>query len=211
MIVAVLATGESLSQKVVDSIRGKCKVVAVSDAYLLAPWADVLVSSDAAWWRETKPEFDGPKYTLGIHPDVEKVKDIPMGTNSGLLGIHIAVTRLGATKVLGLGFDMHGTHFFGPHKKLKNTPPHRREQFHSQFANYKPRGVQILNCTPNSKLKCYPTARLEDALLVELEASGFGEGRSVQDRSEKTGLHRRDRDHDQTGQQGYALVMESNP
>lgn len=163
MIFAVLATGPSMSLALADTVRGRCKVVAVSDAINLAPWADALVSSDAKWWRVKQPAFTGPRFCLLEFPDVEQVRDLPMGSNSGLLGIHIAV-RMGATKVLLLGVDLHGSHFFGRHTDLKNTEPHRVAQFHGEFANYKPRGVQILNCNPNSHLKCYPMANLEDEL-----------------------------------------------
>jgi hypothetical protein len=74
---------------------------------------------------------------------------------------------LGATRVLLLGFDLGGTHFFGPHPEgLKNTKLHRFEQFKRQFASYRPKGVEIINCTPGSALTCYPTATL-DACLAE--------------------------------------------
>lgn len=161
---AVLATGESMSQALADSVRGKCKVAAVSDAIKLAPWADILVSADGAWWRHNKPAFDGPKYTLAKVPDTEIVEDVPMGTNSGLVALR-KVVSLGATRVLLLGIDLHGTHYFGPHiGGLKNTSPQRMEVFKQQFASYKPRGVEIWNCSLESSLKAYPKANLEDVL-----------------------------------------------
>lgn len=164
MIFAVLASGPSMSQAVADSVRGRCKVVAVSDAWQFAPWADALASSDANWWRHKRPDFEGPKFTIGVWPDVEKLEGVPMGTNSGLLGIHVAV-KMGATRVLLLGLDMHGTHFFGPHTgPLRNATPDRMEVFKRQFADYKPRGVEIINCTLGSELKCYPMGTIDDCL-----------------------------------------------
>lgn len=161
---AVLATGQSMSQEIADSVRGKCKVAAVSDAIELAPWADCLVSADGSWWRHKKPEFAGPKYTLATVPDTERVVDTPMGTNSGLLALRVAV-MLGATRVLLLGIDLHGTHYFGPHTgALKNTTPQRMETFKQQFASYKPRNVEIWNCSPSSHLMAYPKANLEQVL-----------------------------------------------
>lgn len=161
---AVLATGESMSQALADSVRGKCKVAAVSDAIKLAPWADILVSADGAWWRHNKPEFEGPKYTLAKVPDTEIVEDVPMGTNSGLVALR-KVVSLGATRVLLLGIDLHGTHYFGPHTGgLKNTSPQRMEVFRKQFESYKPKGVEILNCSAISHLTAYPKANLEQVL-----------------------------------------------
>ena len=163
MIYAVLASGPSMSQEVADSVRGRGKVLAVSDTYLLAPWADGLVSADAGWWRHKKPEFEGPRYSMATIPDIEKV-DAPMGTNSGLLAVMLAV-KLGATKVLLLGVDLHGTHFFGNHPEpLRNPKQDRLNIFKRQFAEYKPKGVQIYNCSPSSQLEAYPLARVEDHL-----------------------------------------------
>jgi len=64
MIVAVLATGPSLTLEQCDQLRGRCKVVAISDAIRLAPWADALVSADTDWWRLHNPDFAGPKYGI---------------------------------------------------------------------------------------------------------------------------------------------------
>lgn len=198
---AILATGPSMSQALADSVRGRCRVVAVSDSWQLAPWADALASVDAKWWREKSPGFNGPKFTLGKFPDIEQLTDLAMGSNSGLLGIHVAV-KLGATKVLLLGFDLQGTHYFGPHTgNLKNSSPTRVAAFQQQFANYKPRHVEILNCNPNSKLKCYPMARLEEHLegMVEPAASGIESVGCVQCRTGTAGLRSPVRGHFKAG------------
>lgn len=161
-----LATGPSMSQAVADSVRGKCKVIAVSDAYKLAPWADVMVSSDLKWWKHHQPYFSGPKYaTVEVpHSDIKRFDWTETATNSGLLAIKVAA-HLGAKRILLLGYDMGGSHFFGPHPApLKNTKPERFEVFKKQFEGFKPRGVEIINCTPGSALKCYPMARLDEVL-----------------------------------------------
>lgn len=169
MTFAILATGTSMSQAVADQVRGRCKVVAVSDAYRLAPWADALASVDAAWWRQNQEafEFKGRKFTYAPGQGLSQLERIPgvtSGMNSGLFGIKVAV-HMGATRVLLCGFDMRGTHYFGPHKTLRNTKPARFEVFKRQFAAYNPPKVEILNCTPGSALKCYPTVNLEDCLV----------------------------------------------
>lgn len=96
-----------------------------------------------------------------------------MGSNSGLLACHIAVTRLGATRLLLLGLDMRGTHFFGKHPEpLKNTKPERFVQMRQQFANWAPKRVQIWNCNPQSALECFERMTLDEALhrLAESQA-----------------------------------------
>lgn len=171
MIFAVLASGPSMCQGVADFVRGRCSVVAISDTWRLAPWADVLCSTDYSWWRHHPEalEFKGLKFSGMVdYQKVEGVERIPgeSSTNSGLLGVKVAV-RLGATKVLLCGFDLHspGAHFFGKHPEgLRSTAPGRMEQFKVQFAAYQPLGVEIVNCTPGSSLHCYPKSTLEKEL-----------------------------------------------
>lgn len=169
----VLATGQSMSQQLADSVHGRCKVVAVSNAYELAPWADAMAAVDASWWRYHKEAFNfaGRKFTgapdyQGLR-ELERIPDLVSGTNSGLFGVRVAVHIAGKPiRILLCGFNMRGTHYFGPHRKgLRNTRVERFEVFKQQFSRYHPQGVEIINCTPNSALTCYPTANLEDCLL----------------------------------------------
>lgn len=48
--VVCLASGPSLVAEDVDYVCGKATVIAINDAIRLAPWADVLYSSDQIWW-----------------------------------------------------------------------------------------------------------------------------------------------------------------
>lgn len=171
----ILATGPSMSADLAQSVQGKAEVViAVSDAYRIAPWATALVSQDRAWWKEhgeAAASFAGRKFSgprgAGL-PGVETIEPgglIATGTNSGLLAGHVAVKVFGVNRVLFLGLDMAGAHFFGLHPApLKNTTPARYEVMKDQFAQWRPRGVEILNCTPGSLLRCYPFKDLCDAL-----------------------------------------------
>jgi hypothetical protein len=167
----VLATGQSLSQSIADRVRC-CNVVAVSDAYRLAPWADALASTDGKWWK-AHPEalkFKGRKFTAApsfvkLDESIERLA-VDCGTNSGLLGLMAAV-KLGAKRVLLCGLDMHspGKHFFGEHKAPLRSSKQRHLDLHKrQFANYHPKGVEIINCTPGSALEAYPKRLLEDCL-----------------------------------------------
>jgi hypothetical protein len=56
LTVVVIACGPSLMQDQVVTIRaaralGRCKVIAVNDAYLWAPWADAHYAADSHWHR----------------------------------------------------------------------------------------------------------------------------------------------------------------
>lgn len=167
---AILASGPSMSQAVADSVRDRCGVIAVSDSYRLAPWADALVAQDKAWWKfhAGALAFAGRKFSGAKVDGVEFVSPsgiVVSGTNSGLLGCHIAVTAYGATRLLLLGLDLQGTHFFGPHPApLKNTRPDRFDAMCRQFKQWSHKGVTVFNCTPNSRLTCFPMADLDDCL-----------------------------------------------
>lgn len=171
--VCILATGPSLTAEAVAKVR-HLPCIAVSDAYRLAPWASALVSADRAWWRHHNPDYAGTRYALADVPEVEKVSDLGMGSNSGLLACHVAVTRLGATRLLLLGVDMGGSHFFGMHPPpLKNTSKQRFEAMKKQFAewHYQHKRVQVWNCNPKSGLECFERMTLDEALHRLAESS----------------------------------------
>lgn len=165
---AVLATGPSMSQEIADYVCGKCSAVAVCDAFRLAPWADALVCQDRNWW-DRYPEalqFLGRKFSGAPVQHVETLRpdqEFPSGCNSGLLGMRVA-RLLGATRILLLGFDMQGTHYFGSHPEpLRNTTEERFSAFIRQFERW--RGwPEVVNCTPGSALTRFPFATIEEAL-----------------------------------------------
>lgn len=137
----LLATGPSLAEADVERVRlardrrPDLKVVAINDAYRLAPWADVVYAADAAWWAHHAAEvreLPGELWTQGVHaglgPKPAKAfaslkdrlnvvpsqrKDVPsfdpgvisQGGNSGFQAVNLAVL-MGAVRVLLLGFDM---------------------------------------------------------------------------------------------------------
>ena len=164
----IIATGQSLTPEQVEAVK-HIPCIAVSDVYRLAPWSVAMVSQDKAWWRQ-HPEaldFAGRKFSGSGVEGTEKVEReglITSGTNSGLLACHVAVTIFQASRLILLGFDLHGTHFFGPHPEpLRNTQPHRFDQMRKQFANWRPK-AEVVNCSPGSSLTCFPAMTLQQAL-----------------------------------------------
>ncbi|MGE0803096.1 MAG: hypothetical protein AB7O55_32750 [Lautropia sp.] len=150
-----------MSQATADRCRGLPTIV-VSDAFRLAPWAVALVSTDHKWWIENPEaaDFPGAKFSVNRIDRVRRVEPnglIGTDTNSGLLALHVALTVYRAARVLLFGFDMQGTHYFGPHKTLPNTTESRFEVFRTQFSRYA-KGVtaEVVNCTPASTLTCFP-------------------------------------------------------
>lgn len=168
----ILATGQSLNQETVDYVKDKATVVVVSDAYLLAPWADYLISSDNKWWMANPDafKFKGQKYARYEKRKVKAFRANEGTVNSGLLAMYLALHK-GARKIILLGFDMHGTHFFGKHTKkwgnnpddvLVNTTPERFKVHLKEFEKFT--GCEVINCTPDSALKIFPFMNIRDIL-----------------------------------------------
>lgn len=129
-----IGSGPSLTAADVDFCRGKARVIAINDAYKLAPWADVLYACDNKWWawadknykgnhptfRDCSAHQTGHKYTLKPYPKVRLLRGnepgldyglsldpriLRTGFNSGYQAINLAV-HLGAARIVLLGYDM---------------------------------------------------------------------------------------------------------
>jgi hypothetical protein len=92
------------------------------------------------------------------------------GGNGGYQAIQVAV-KAGAKRLILLGFDMKAgadgkTHFFGDHQDRIRSDYARTmlPNFPTLIEPLKARGVTVLNCTPDSALRCFPLAKLEDIL-----------------------------------------------
>jgi hypothetical protein len=165
-VFAILCTGPSMSQAVADSVR-HLRVVAVNNAYELAPWAEALAANDHAWWRKN-PEarkFEGRKFSTNTILGVERLQApmlVKSDSCSGVLALEVA-KHLGATRILLYGVDMRGSHYFGEYSNgLLNTTEERRKIHMRQFAAWGRANpsIEVLNATPGSKLACFPMQKI---------------------------------------------------
>jgi len=189
--VAIIAGGASLkSEKHLPLLDGVSTIV-VNDAYRLKPDADILYAADYAWWEHHGyvPEFGGQRWTqhrgttewaararerglfvvesrmdctsLSMDPAV-----IHTGANSAFQALNLAVLG-GARRVLLLGVDLKGPHWFGDHPTgLNRTSPY--PVFRASFEAVAPQlaeiGVEVVNCSRSSALQCFPKMTLRAAL-----------------------------------------------
>jgi hypothetical protein len=193
--VVCMASGPSLTPEDAEYVRGKADgVIVVNTTYKLAPWADILVASDVRWWEWHKgaKDFPGLKFAtyqhvkwsgvqvlkntgpMGLELDPSGVKH---GMNSGYKAIGVAF-HTGASRIILLGYDC-----------KRGDGPKRLEHWHGEHpvpsrSNYnvflkyfrtiaeplKAQGVEVLNCTPDSALDCFPIADLRDVLKPRAEA-----------------------------------------
>lgn len=182
--VVCVGTGPSLTQADVDLCRGRARVIVVNNAYQLAPWADVLYAADEKWWTWNKgaPTFAGLKYTIApkrrTWPGVVALRNtgqqglesnpegLRTGLNSGYQAINLAV-HFGASRVLLLGYDMTGDHYFGSHPD-KTRPPFAPclRAFATLPASLAVAGVEVVNVTRRTALTVFPCVPLHAALQV---------------------------------------------
>lgn len=165
-------------------------MIAVSDAYKLAPFADVLYSCDARWWRlhGGVPEFGGSKHSFQ-KVDTKGVEVTPLlarssaphpalavgGGNSGYQAVLLAVRRQ-RNPIILLGFDCLArksgkTHFHGDHPRpLKNPAAPDFGRWVEAFNRLAPAlhglGIEVINCSRETALTCFPRKPLEDVLAL---------------------------------------------
>ena len=193
-VAVCIGGGPSLSQDQVDLIEdakwaGKAHVIAINNAYIVAPWADVLYACDRIWWdwhyegtrffegmRITRDRFAKKKYPDLIWIEGEthnrglskRQDSIVNGEIGGYQAINLAV-NFGAKKILLIGYDMRTvkgqSHWHGDH------PNHQRSFFGHHVAHFRnmvpdleERAIQVINCTPGSAIDAFPFGDLEDEL-----------------------------------------------
>jgi hypothetical protein len=179
----LVASGPSLCPSDVDRVRGRARVIAVNDGYRLAPWADVLYACDRRWWEWNKgvPGFAGRKLSLHRtkYPDVECLRNtggdgletvhrdgVRTGKNSGYQAMGVAV-HLGVRRIVLLGYDMQGDHFFGSHAN-RSRPPFDQclPKFQTLVEPLRRAGIEVVNCTRTTALHAFPKARIEDVFAT---------------------------------------------
>lgn len=170
---ALIAPGPSATAEQAEKVR-HLNVGVISSALPLAPWAQFIAASDGAWWRKYPEAMKVPeRYAMAPVSSVTRIKSaFGSPCNSGVLGLEVLKMK-GVERVLLIGFDMHGSHYFGPYKNgLSNTPPMQRRKHVTQFQAWAKANPQItvINCSPASALTCFPKARLDECLKPSADA-----------------------------------------
>jgi hypothetical protein len=189
----VVATGPCLTEEDVTYCRGKARVIVVNNAYQLAPWADCMYATDAQFWHWHRgaPDYTGPKWSMEHsqwgnyrerYPDVQRLRNtgpsgleheptgLKNGRNSGFAAVNLAY-HYGAKRIVLIGFTMQSiggkSHYFGEHPNRQRSP---YRQFRERFATLvKPLhkvGVEVINCSRQSVLECFPKRDLRQTLAV---------------------------------------------
>ena len=171
--VAILGGGQSLTPEVVDKVlRSNAFVIAINNAWLLAPDADVLFACDVKWWM-ANPEafsFRGEKFVCQDNPRLAHVtyltpQPIGAGSNSALQAAYWAADQ-GAHRIVLFGIDLRPeelTHWHGQHKDLKNPTANTFARARRAWEKFSPK-CEVVNCSLRSALECFPKMTIEEAL-----------------------------------------------
>lgn len=187
--IVCMASGPTLTLKQVDAIRKwrkeadakdwtgpKRKVIAVNNTYERARWADYLFALDKDWWKHYKAQekFKGKLYS--VHNNLKGVEKAPFDIatvnkvrNSGGVAMMLA-KYLGATKIILAGYDLKAGRFGKKHWHKDHPRPLHNitniEDWPKNFAKVADEftGIDVVNCSPDTALKLYRLAPLEDEL-----------------------------------------------
>jgi len=196
----VLAPGPGLTPEVILRVRRsyrkavpRPRSIVVNDAYRLAPWAGLLYSSDAGWWRRERValDFEGARcassaacadlpieWGIRVLPGDEgdgfrlDTKGIHFGGGqSGFAAVNLALL-MGARRIVLCGFNLGPglageTHYAGCPEPVARTHDYPRWIAAIEKAAQDPalreRCIEILNATPGSHLTCFPIVTIDEA------------------------------------------------
>lgn len=180
--VACLASGPSLNVVDCNVVRMKSlPTIVTNTTFKMAPWADVLFGFDGSWWREYRHQVDeifpGERVTcsssarsMGAAESLLYAPWFANFSNSGASAISLAVA-CGASRIILLGYDcqMTGgqTHWHGDHpsslsnaKSMKHWP----RSFRNVGRYAKEHRCEVINCSRETALECFPCQPLESVL-----------------------------------------------
>lgn len=187
----IVASGPSALEQPIYEAQGLVRTVVVNNSWRLAPWADALYASDAAWWAENDHAgFAGLKVSRSVVAGVHRVRlrgsrgawhdhmifedpgTLGAGGSSGFQALNLAV-QFGARDVALVGFDAridNGLHWHGRHERTSNPT----EGTAATWAMCLDRaakpladaGVRVVNCSPVSALEAYQKMGLTEWLAL---------------------------------------------
>lgn len=174
------ASGPSLTAQDCERVSALgLPVIAVNNTWQRFPELLALYAGDLAWWNinhQLVPQgrFRCVTASLSAHrkyPFLEYRRYCADKEtyNSGAMAIEYAA-ELGAKRILLIGYDCsirHGLHWHGDHQPgLTNPSEAAPDIWQNQFLRAKQRlsGVEIINCSRRTELKCFPLKNLELAL-----------------------------------------------
>lgn len=173
-----VASGPSLSRDACElAASSGYKIITVNNSWQIVPRCSFIYAADCCWWEENNAlitsdaeRWCGDEFTshrFGINC----LKSALSGSfNSGQRAIELAI-HLGAKRIILLGYDCtlrNGIHWHGTHQLLANPDRFSINRWHVEFEQLRcwAGGIEIINCSPQTRLKAFPALPLEVALSL---------------------------------------------
>jgi hypothetical protein len=181
----IIGGGLSLKGFDVERLGGRGRVIAINNAYKIAPWADVLYFGDKKWfgWHHALlHKFEGPHIVTRARitdqaPGIKRVErkasvalshdpTTVSGIDSGANAINLAYL-FGADPIILLAFDMRPGNWHDEHPVPPRPgcyvndflPAINRMAVELVAAN-----VKVINATPGGELHCFQRMSIDDVL-----------------------------------------------
>lgn len=175
--IGVCASGPSLCRNDVYRLRDKkIPVITVNSSWMIYPDCQYIFAGDDSWWNDNYQLIDSQAQrwtcskTAALLYGINYFENTYEDTfNSGLMAIIFAMS-LGAENIILLGYDCsleNGVHWHGRHSRLHNPTGHSIRRWKIEFEKMTSlisKRVNIVNCTPESRLSCFPRTTLEKML-----------------------------------------------
>ncbi len=178
----IIGGGDSVKNLKPDSIRDE-NIIVVNNAYKIFPEAAFCIFMDKEWWdihSDTVKIFKGDlisvHHSFKDHPKIGFVNRgttyglsqdavlLRTGNNSGHIALNFACF-LGVSTIYLVGFDMktvNGRHnYHDEHKRVMPDNIYSTmyiKAMESIGPDLRSMGVEVINVTPGSALKCFPFA-----------------------------------------------------
>lgn len=188
--VAIIASGPSTKKAGLEHLKGRIVTFTIKKNIELTPWADAVYGCDFPWWRSVRglPDFKG--FRLSYHdrsvadfgclkveiPDVksdkllfETVGTVGAGGNSGFQAVNLAL-QFGASKLLLVGFDYGGEHWYGRNNWHGGGNPSEtnftrwRAALNAAEPVIRERGVEVVNASRDSTVKAFRKQPIAETL-----------------------------------------------
>lgn len=190
--VAIIASGPSVKKADVALLEGRITTLAIKKNVELAPWAEVVYGCDFPWWRSVYGLMNHKGLRMAWDPRVaerygaikvdiaqgqdemlfKRLGSIGSGGNSGFQALNLTA-QFGADRILLLGFDMQDRS--NPHWYGRNGWQNANNPCASNFRRWIPafsaaapvlrdRGIDVINASPISDLKCFRRQGVEATL-----------------------------------------------
>lgn len=182
-----VASGPSLARWQSEYIRDKARAISTNTSFRAIEKGQIAYGCDGVWWdryheeaedwqRWTGDKEAAQKYGLNL-VTVKGGKGLCLapwavnsGGNSGYQVLNLAY-HMGASRIVMIGYDMQYTggevHWHGHHPEgFINDAQFRKwiPRFDALAADLEAEGVEVINCTVETALTCFPRADLRDVL-----------------------------------------------